>query len=202
MYVRFAGQRLQVEPQIAIVTPLCSMTPLRYKISAATRGGATTARLKTDWVYRLYGPYVWTSTVSTHAGKHLPSSSLQPSSSLFSSPTFCSSYIIVPPLFLFLFPSSVSLCLSLLHPLSQPFCSPSTDLDVPHISVHQSVGESKEQFYFERTVFLRCISDSNPPVHYSWKRNNQLLTQNADPGVEIYEPFFTQVKRDHFSPHP
>ncbi|XP_008312854.1 MAM domain-containing glycosylphosphatidylinositol anchor protein 2 [Cynoglossus semilaevis] len=65
-------------------------------------------------------------------------------------------------------------------------------LDVPHISVHQSVGESKEQFYFERTVFLRCISDSNPPVHYSWKRNNQLLTQNADPGVEIYEPFFTQ----------
>ncbi|KAL7379804.1 hypothetical protein ABVT39_006146 [Epinephelus coioides] len=65
-------------------------------------------------------------------------------------------------------------------------------LDDPVITVHQSVGESKEQFYFERTVFLRCVANSNPPVHYTWRRGREALTQGSDSGVEIYEPFFTQ----------
>uniref|UniRef100_A0A3B4ZX85 MAM domain-containing glycosylphosphatidylinositol anchor protein 2-like n=1 Tax=Stegastes partitus TaxID=144197 RepID=A0A3B4ZX85_9TELE len=65
-------------------------------------------------------------------------------------------------------------------------------LDDPLITVHQSVGESKEQFYFERTVFLRCVANSNPPVHYTWRRGREVLSQGSDSGVEIYEPFFTQ----------
>ncbi|XP_042244412.1 MAM domain-containing glycosylphosphatidylinositol anchor protein 2 [Thunnus maccoyii] len=65
-------------------------------------------------------------------------------------------------------------------------------LDDPVITVHQSVGETKEQFYFERTVFLRCVANSNPPVHYTWRRGREVLTQGSDSGVEIYEPFFTQ----------
>uniref|UniRef100_A0A8P4KK11 MAM domain containing glycosylphosphatidylinositol anchor 2a n=1 Tax=Dicentrarchus labrax TaxID=13489 RepID=A0A8P4KK11_DICLA len=65
-------------------------------------------------------------------------------------------------------------------------------LDDPVITVHQSVGEAKEQFYFERTVFLRCVANSNPPVHYTWRRGREALTQGSDSGVEIYEPFFTQ----------
>ncbi|XP_055361569.1 MAM domain-containing glycosylphosphatidylinositol anchor protein 2 isoform X2 [Betta splendens] len=65
-------------------------------------------------------------------------------------------------------------------------------LDDPVITVHQSVGEAKEQFYFERTVFLRCVANSNPPVHYTWRRGREALTQGSDAGVEIYEPFFTQ----------
>uniref|UniRef100_A0A8C2ZDP4 MAM domain containing glycosylphosphatidylinositol anchor 2a n=1 Tax=Cyclopterus lumpus TaxID=8103 RepID=A0A8C2ZDP4_CYCLU len=65
-------------------------------------------------------------------------------------------------------------------------------LDEPIITVHQSVGESKEQFYFERTVFLRCVATSHPPVLYSWRRGREALTQGSDAGVEIYEPFFTQ----------
>lgn len=63
------------------------------------------------------------------------------------------------------------------------------------ITVHQSVGEAKEQFYFERTVFLRCVASSNPPVHYTWRRGREALTQGSDSGVEIYEPFFTQVSK-------
>ncbi|XP_076022110.1 MAM domain-containing glycosylphosphatidylinositol anchor protein 2 [Genypterus blacodes] len=65
-------------------------------------------------------------------------------------------------------------------------------LDDPVITVHQSVGEAKEQFYFERTVFLRCVATSNPPVRYFWRRGKEMLTQGSDSGVEIYEPFFTQ----------
>lgn len=61
------------------------------------------------------------------------------------------------------------------------------------MTVHQSIGEAKEQFYYERTVFLRCIANSNPPVRYSWKRGEEILLQGSDKGVEIYEPFFTQV---------
>lgn len=63
------------------------------------------------------------------------------------------------------------------------------------ITVHQSIGEAKEQFYFERTVFLRCVANSNPPVHYTWRRGREALTQGSDSGVEIYEPFFTQVRK-------
>lgn len=61
------------------------------------------------------------------------------------------------------------------------------------VTVHQSIGEAKEQFYYERTVFLRCVANSNPPVRYSWHRGREVLTQGSDKGVEIYEPFFTQV---------
>lgn len=69
----------------------------------------------------------------------------------------------------------------------------SADLDDPVVTVHQSIGEAKEQFYYERTVFLRCVANSNPPVRYSWHRGREVLTQGSDKGVEIYEPFFTQV---------
>ncbi|XP_048084666.1 MAM domain-containing glycosylphosphatidylinositol anchor protein 2 isoform X3 [Alosa alosa] len=65
-------------------------------------------------------------------------------------------------------------------------------LDDPVVTVHQSVGEAKEQFYYERTVFLRCTANSNPPVRYSWRRGREYLSQGSDKGVEIYEPFFTQ----------
>ncbi|XP_053331408.1 MAM domain-containing glycosylphosphatidylinositol anchor protein 2, partial [Spea bombifrons] len=65
-------------------------------------------------------------------------------------------------------------------------------LDDPIVTVHQSIGEAKEQFYYERTVFLRCIANSNPPVRYTWKRGEEILLQGSDKGVEIYEPFFTQ----------
>ncbi|XP_067319250.1 MAM domain-containing glycosylphosphatidylinositol anchor protein 2 isoform X3 [Anolis sagrei] len=66
-------------------------------------------------------------------------------------------------------------------------------LDDPIVTVHQSIGEAKEQFYYERTVFLRCVANSNPPVRYSWRRGLEVLLQGSDKGVEIYEPFFTQV---------
>ncbi|XP_073206338.1 MAM domain-containing glycosylphosphatidylinositol anchor protein 2 isoform X5 [Lepidochelys kempii] len=66
-------------------------------------------------------------------------------------------------------------------------------LDDPIVTVHQSIGEAKEQFYYERTVFLRCVANSNPPVRYSWRRGQEVLLQGSDKGVEIYEPFFTQV---------
>ncbi|XP_064195541.1 MAM domain-containing glycosylphosphatidylinositol anchor protein 2-like isoform X1 [Anguilla rostrata] len=65
-------------------------------------------------------------------------------------------------------------------------------LDDPIVTVHQSIGEAKEQFYYERTVFLRCMANSNPPVRYSWRRGREVLSQGSDKGVEIYEPFFTQ----------
>uniref|UniRef100_A0A8C1YP60 MAM domain containing glycosylphosphatidylinositol anchor 2 n=1 Tax=Cyprinus carpio TaxID=7962 RepID=A0A8C1YP60_CYPCA len=65
-------------------------------------------------------------------------------------------------------------------------------LDEPVVTVHQSIGEAKEQFYYERTVFLRCIANSNPPIRYSWYRGRDVLSQGSDKGVEIYEPFFTQ----------
>uniref|UniRef100_H3AP17 Ig-like domain-containing protein n=1 Tax=Latimeria chalumnae TaxID=7897 RepID=H3AP17_LATCH len=67
-------------------------------------------------------------------------------------------------------------------------------LDDPVVTVHQSIGEAKEQFYYEKTVFLRCVASSNPPVRYSWKRGQETLLQGTDKGVEIYEPFFTQVE--------
>uniref|UniRef100_A0A6Q2XM62 MAM domain containing glycosylphosphatidylinositol anchor 2a n=1 Tax=Esox lucius TaxID=8010 RepID=A0A6Q2XM62_ESOLU len=67
-------------------------------------------------------------------------------------------------------------------------------LDDPIVTVHQSIGEAKEQFYYERTVFLRCMANSNPPVRYSWRRGREFLSQGSDKGVEIYEPFFTQLQ--------
>ncbi|KAG8449184.1 hypothetical protein GDO86_016021 [Hymenochirus boettgeri] len=81
-------------------------------------------------------------------------------------------------------------CLVTGHP--RPQVSLENYLDDPIVTVHQSIGEAKEQFYYERTVFLRCIANSNPPVRYSWKRGEEILLQGSDKGVEIYEPFFTQ----------
>ncbi|XP_038154573.1 MAM domain-containing glycosylphosphatidylinositol anchor protein 2-like isoform X2 [Cyprinodon tularosa] len=65
-------------------------------------------------------------------------------------------------------------------------------LDKPVITVHQSDDEPKEQFYFERTVFLRCVASSNPPVVYTWTRDREVIAEGSDSGVEIYKPFFTQ----------
>uniref|UniRef100_A0A096MIB8 Ig-like domain-containing protein n=1 Tax=Poecilia formosa TaxID=48698 RepID=A0A096MIB8_POEFO len=75
---------------------------------------------------------------------------------------------------------------------SQNYDFESRNLDKPVITVHQSDDEAKEQFYFERTVFLRCAANSNPPVHYTWTRDREVLAQGSDSGVEIYKPFFTQ----------
>lgn len=88
----------------------------------------------------------------------------------------------------------VSCLLYRLQPdLTLVLCSAFPDLDDPIVTVHQSIGEAKEQFYYERTVFLRCVANSNPPVRYSWRRGQEVLLQGSDKGVEIYEPFFTQV---------
>ncbi|KAJ8394283.1 hypothetical protein AAFF_G00048660 [Aldrovandia affinis] len=62
----------------------------------------------------------------------------------------------------------------------------------PHRDGAPEHREAKEQFYYERTVFLRCVANSNPPVRYSWRRGREVLSQGSDKGVEIYEPFFTQ----------
>uniref|UniRef100_A0A3B4AHF5 MAM domain containing glycosylphosphatidylinositol anchor 2a n=1 Tax=Periophthalmus magnuspinnatus TaxID=409849 RepID=A0A3B4AHF5_9GOBI len=64
-------------------------------------------------------------------------------------------------------------------------------LDPPVISVHQSVGET-DQFYSDRTVFLRCEARSNPSPDYTWIRGKTPLTEGTDQGVDIYEPLFTQ----------
>lgn len=64
-------------------------------------------------------------------------------------------------------------------------------LDPPQISVHQSLGE-QDQFYSDRTVFLRCEARSNPSPDYTWFRADRDLSQGSDDGVDIYEPFFTQ----------
>lgn len=87
------------------------------------------------------------------------------------------------------------LLIASLPPFPLSVCAPLADLDDPVVTVHQSIGEAKEQFYYERTVFLRCVANSNPPVRYSWHRGREVLTQGSDKGVEIYEPFFTQVRQ-------
>lgn len=69
------------------------------------------------------------------------------------------------------------------------------------ITVHQSDDEPKEQFYFERTVFLRCVASSNPPVVYTWTRDREVIAEGSDSGVEIYKPFFTQVRSQDYATH-
>lgn len=64
-------------------------------------------------------------------------------------------------------------------------------LDSPVISVHQSLGET-DQFYSDRTVFLRCEARSNPSPDYTWFRGRTPLSEGSDQGVDIYEPLFTQ----------
>ncbi|XP_072356708.1 MAM domain-containing glycosylphosphatidylinositol anchor protein 1-like, partial [Scyliorhinus torazame] len=66
-------------------------------------------------------------------------------------------------------------------------------LDEPVLTVHQSVSDVRgENYYRERTVFLRCTVNSNPPAHFSWKRGSQMVIQKQDDGVDIYEPLYTQ----------
>lgn len=65
-------------------------------------------------------------------------------------------------------------------------------LDKPVLTVHQTVGDVRGNYYQEKTVFLRCTVNSNPPARFIWKRGNKLIEQSKDNGVDIYEPLYTQ----------
>uniref|UniRef100_UPI00358E3865 MAM domain-containing glycosylphosphatidylinositol anchor protein 1-like n=1 Tax=Myxine glutinosa TaxID=7769 RepID=UPI00358E3865 len=66
-------------------------------------------------------------------------------------------------------------------------------LDPPVLTVHQSVVETKEYFYAERTVFLRCSTMANPHARHSWWRNHEVLSAATDDGLAIYEPLFSEA---------
>lgn len=68
-----------------------------------------------------------------------------------------------------------------------------SDLDKPVLTVHQTVGDVRGNYYQEKTVFLRCTVNSNPPARFIWKRANRPIEQSKDNGVDIYEPLYTQV---------
>lgn len=70
------------------------------------------------------------------------------------------------------------------------------DLDTPVLTVHQTISDVRGSYYQEKTVFLRCTVNSNPPARFIWKRGNMLIEQSKDNGVDIYEPLYTQVRRD------
>uniref|UniRef100_A0A8C1MXM5 MAM domain containing glycosylphosphatidylinositol anchor 1 n=1 Tax=Cyprinus carpio TaxID=7962 RepID=A0A8C1MXM5_CYPCA len=65
-------------------------------------------------------------------------------------------------------------------------------LDKPVLTVHQTVGDVRGNYYQEKTVFLRCTVNSNPPARFIWKRGNKPIEQSKDNGVDIYEPLYTQ----------
>ncbi|XP_037345321.2 MAM domain-containing glycosylphosphatidylinositol anchor protein 1 isoform X1 [Pungitius pungitius] len=65
-------------------------------------------------------------------------------------------------------------------------------LDVPVLTVHQTISDVRGSYYQEKTVFLRCTVNSNPPARFIWKRENMLIEQSKDNGVDIYEPLYTQ----------
>ncbi|TRZ03551.1 hypothetical protein DNTS_021097, partial [Danionella cerebrum] len=65
-------------------------------------------------------------------------------------------------------------------------------LDKPVLTVHQTVGDVRGNYYQEKTVFLRCTVNSNPPARFIWKRGNRIIEQSKDNGVDIYEPLYTQ----------
>ncbi|XP_063039818.1 MAM domain-containing glycosylphosphatidylinositol anchor protein 1 [Engraulis encrasicolus] len=65
-------------------------------------------------------------------------------------------------------------------------------LDKPLLTVHQTINKEGGSYYQERTVFLRCTVNSNPPARFIWKRGSRNLEQNKDMGVDIYEPLYTQ----------
>ncbi|XP_043916261.1 MAM domain-containing glycosylphosphatidylinositol anchor protein 1 [Protopterus annectens] len=65
-------------------------------------------------------------------------------------------------------------------------------LDEPVLTVHQTVSDTRGSFYQEKTVFLRCTVNSNPPARFIWKRDTETITNNQDNGVDIYEPLYTQ----------
>ncbi|CAL8381613.1 unnamed protein product [Arctogadus glacialis] len=66
------------------------------------------------------------------------------------------------------------------------------DLDTPVLTVHQTISDVRGSYYQEKTVFLRCTVNSNPPARFIWKRGNAPIEQSKDNGVDIYEPLYTQ----------
>lgn len=62
------------------------------------------------------------------------------------------------------------------------------------LTVHQTVSDVRGNFYQEKTVFLRCTVNSNPPARFIWKRGSDTLSRSQDNGVDIYEPLYTQVR--------
>ncbi|XP_029890393.1 MAM domain-containing glycosylphosphatidylinositol anchor protein 1 isoform X2 [Aquila chrysaetos chrysaetos] len=65
-------------------------------------------------------------------------------------------------------------------------------LDEPVLTVHQTISDVRGSFYQEKTVFLRCTVNSNPPARFIWKRGAETLSHSQDNGVDIYEPLYTQ----------
>ncbi|KAM6942984.1 MAM domain-containing glycosylphosphatidylinositol anchor protein 1 [Xenentodon cancila] len=65
-------------------------------------------------------------------------------------------------------------------------------LDTPVLTVHQTISDVRGSYYQEKTVFLRCTVNSNPPARFIWKRGNIVIEQSKDNGVDIYEPLYTQ----------
>ncbi|MFT7813414.1 MAM domain-containing glycosylphosphatidylinositol anchor protein 1 [Arapaima gigas] len=65
-------------------------------------------------------------------------------------------------------------------------------LDKPMLTVHQTISDVRGSYYQEKTVFLRCTVNSNPPARFIWKRGNMPIEQSKDNGVDIYEPLYTQ----------
>ncbi|XP_029622701.1 MAM domain-containing glycosylphosphatidylinositol anchor protein 1 [Salmo trutta] len=65
-------------------------------------------------------------------------------------------------------------------------------LDKPVLTVHQTISDVRGSYYQEKTVFLRCTVNSNPPARFIWKRGNTPIEQSKDTGVDIYEPLYTQ----------
>ncbi|TST98577.1 MAM domain-containing glycosylphosphatidylinositol anchor protein 1 [Bagarius yarrelli] len=60
------------------------------------------------------------------------------------------------------------------------------------LTVHQTISDVRGNYYQEKTVFLRCTVNSNPPARFIWKRANIPIEQSKDNGVDIYEPLYTQ----------
>lgn len=73
-----------------------------------------------------------------------------------------------------------------------------SDLDKPVLTVHQTISDVRGSYYQEKTVFLRCTVNSNPPARFIWKRGSMLIEQSKDNGVDIYEPLYTQVHRNTY----
>uniref|UniRef100_A0AAY4A6G0 MAM domain-containing glycosylphosphatidylinositol anchor protein 1 n=1 Tax=Denticeps clupeoides TaxID=299321 RepID=A0AAY4A6G0_9TELE len=65
-------------------------------------------------------------------------------------------------------------------------------LDKPVLTVHQTISDVRGSYYQEKTVFLRCTVNSNPPARFIWKRGSRPIEQSKDNGVDIYEPLYTQ----------
>lgn len=65
-------------------------------------------------------------------------------------------------------------------------------LETPVLTVHQTISDVRGSYYQEKTVFLRCTVNSNPPARFIWKRGNMVIEQSKDNGVDIYEPLYTQ----------